>query len=591
VNATADLAVDGYSIVDLFDADTLAALRRFVDALDLPGDLPVLASCNDLGPSAARSVHLALRDLADEAVRRLLPDHEVFLASVITTGSSVGGEVELHQNLTYTDERRYRALLLWAPLVDVDAPNGALCVVPGSHRRTTGVRACGQESLPTRPHQDALRHLAVTVPIRAGQAMLYDAALVHGSHPNSSGSPLPVVALATAPARAGLVHFHIADGQLRGHSVNGDYFTAQSAGEVPCDYPELEPWATAVSAESFGRWLSETPASVPAVEIHAADVGPGIDRPPRISTRHCRGLLPMSPRPALRETALDLRLRRDGFVKFPLIDRASAERLREQYGTLHGWQGSGFEADLTNPDAAYRRRVSEMLGKSLDEVVGDHFADFDPYTRVYLCKWPGQGSDLYLHRDWMYVDEESGDRSYVVWIALQDVTAEEGQIQVLRHSHRIDRMLRGTHLNAEWIQHEEVIRERLLTVPVSAGEALVMDNGLVHCSLANHGGEPRVVAAVGMRPREANLVHYMRRDERTAARLAVDEDFFLSRTPGDLMAAAPPEGAVTVPTAERPLSASDLVKRLNTSPLTLLDNARRFTSRLARKPARVPWAG
>lgn len=299
-------------------------------------------------------------------------------------------------------------------------------------------------------------------------------------------------------------------------------------------------------------------------------------RPPILRSGFAPGLDPISTRRALVDPAADARLRRDGFARVPLIDRPAAERLRELYGELHGWAGDGFEADLNNPDSRYRSAVSQQLGDELDALVSNLFVDFTPFLRLFLCKWPGDNSDLYLHRDWMYVDESGGKRTYVVWIALQDVDSDQGQIQVLRHSHRIDPMLRGTHLNGAWIQHEEAIRTRLLTIPAKAGEALIMDNALVHCSLPNHSGVPRVVAAVGMHPAESSLLHYSRADDHTATRSDVDPEFFLRATPQRLMGGSEPLSPDAVlPTGEVELGADDLVRRLNTSVLTRLDNLRR----------------
>lgn len=573
-----ELATEGYTIVELYDGATVGELRARFDALDIDPDDPFVATCNDLPRETAAAVQRDVVAAARSGLDRLVPHHEPFLAGFITKGRG-GGPVELHQDLTYTDERRYRSVLLWAPLVDVDEGSGALRVIPGSHRWTTGIRPGGVDPQPTAAHREALERRVVTVPLRAGQALLYDAALVHGSGPNVTDEARPAVAIATAPAGADLVHFHVAGpgGEIVGHRVDGRYYEQQSVREVPRGHEPIEAWARAVASDDFERHLGPGASERPVVVVPAPPTPP--QRRPLVTTRRARHLLPVPSRPALADPALDLRLRRDGFVRFPLIDPASARALREQYGRVHGWRGEGFEADLDNEDSEYRRRVSELLAAALDEVVLARFVDHAPFLRVFLCKWPGEGSDLYLHRDWMYVDERAGLRTYVVWIALQDVTGEQGQIQVLRHSHRVDPMLRGTDLNAGWIQCEATIRPRLLTVPVRAGEALVMDNSLVHCSLPNHTDEPRVVAAVGVRPSEAPLVHFRRRDGLTAERFDVDEDFFLTSTPSQLMAAPPDRPVAEVATiGGEELTGDELASRLGSSSLARVDALRRVVA-------------
>jgi len=213
--------------------------------------------------------------------------------------------------------------------------------------------------------------------------------------------------------------------------------------------------------------------------------------------------------------------------------------LREAYSTLHGWVGENFEADLTNTDVDYKRSVSAAVSTALDVPVSSLFVDHEPFLRMFLCKWPGPASDLYLHRDWMYVDEREGHETFVVWIPLQDVGLRDGPLQVLKGSHRYDERLRGTHLNAPWTSHQDVIRPHLEVVPVAVGQAVILNNALVHASLPNLAESGRLVAAVGVRPRGVPLVHFRQNDEGEAERFDIDEHFLIENTPQSLMANPP----------------------------------------------------
>lgn len=277
----------------------------------------------------------------------------------------------------------------------------------------------------------------------------------------------------------------------------------------------------------------------------------------------------------LGDVSLDRQLQRDGFVTFPLLPRDAVDRLREEYGRLRGWSGEGFQSDLVIDDAVYRREVNRAIGEVADAAVSARFEGYTPFLHNFLVKFPGGDSDLYIHRDWMYVDERQGHRTYVAWIALEDITGHNGQLRVLRGSHRLDEMLRGTELIAPWLSHTDVIEERFLSVPVRAGECIVFDNALVHASFPNHTDRPRVAAAVGMRPVAAQLVHFRRRDEHTADRYDVDDDFFCTYTPQGLIAAAPDLPIVEqVPVRTRELSAIDLASELDAGLLPKLDRAR-----------------
>lgn len=283
---------------------------------------------------------------------------------------------------------------------------------------------------------------------------------------------------------------------------------------------------------------------------------------------------------ALRDPRNDARLRRDGFVRIPLLDRPRVAALRAEFLRLRGDVGGGFVPDLLIDDREYRDSASEFLADALDEVATGLFTGYRPFLRNYLCKYPGDGSELYLHQDWMYVDERSGARTYVVWVALEDIDGDNGQLQVLRGSHRLERMLRGTSLVAPWLRHEEVIRDRLLTVPVRAGEALVFDNALVHCSLPNRTDRPRVAAAVALRPLGEHLVHFRGSGSGEAVRYDVDEQFFRHVHPPRLMSSPPDLGVaevIRIDEDDHALAPDALARFLDRPPLARLDRVARWS--------------
>lgn len=283
----------------------------------------------------------------------------------------------------------------------------------------------------------------------------------------------------------------------------------------------------------------------------------------------------------LRDEQMDRRLHRDGFVVMPLCSAAGVAPLRSTFGEIRGWEGDGFQSDLVIEDSDLRRRSSAAIAEFLDDAVTSLFTVHQPFMRSFLCKHPGDASELYVHRDWMYVDERAGAHTYVAWVPLEDVEGANGQLRVLRGSHLFDQELRGTDLIAPWLQHEDVIEERLLSVPVPAGHCVVFDNRLVHASWPNLTSRPRVVAAVGLRPRGSGLVHFRRSGPDTAERFDVDESFFLEYTPQGLIAARPDlPVAETVRLTAPDLSARQLASLVDRTPLGRLDQAHRLTREL-----------
>lgn len=238
--------------------------------------------------------------------------------------------------------------------------------------------------------------------------------------------------------------------------------------------------------------------------------------------------------PALRDPDLDEQLRRHGFATFPLIDRATASRLRAACVDLDDGGGEGAAPDPSSGAGD----ASVAIGAALDAALGSRFLGCEPFFHRVEAAAPGDAGGA-LVQDGMYVDERSGARAYVAWVALEDVVGHNAQLRVLRGSHQLDRHVRGAGLTAPWLRHTEVIEPRLVSVPVPAGHAIVFDSALVHTTFPNHTDRPRIAAAIGLRPAAVELTAFVRLDEQTVQRFDVDEAFFETAAPADLLTVPP----------------------------------------------------
>jgi hypothetical protein len=257
----AEVADRGVAMRSVLTRDEVELLRGEFDALALPSDHGFYASNVHSSRATATILDRRLRSLLQPALTRLVPGHEAFLAAFISKGAERGDRVEYHQDWTYTDERSFRALVVWIPLVDVDEGNGALSVVPGSEHWTTGVRPFTTVQ-PTQGLHDRLDARARTVPMAAGSALFYDPALIHGSSPNSSAAVRPAVAVGLAPVGAPLVHFRVGeDGETIGYRIGADFFTRVEFGHAPDAAERVRAWSAAVTCADVTRGLDAADAS------------------------------------------------------------------------------------------------------------------------------------------------------------------------------------------------------------------------------------------------------------------------------------------------------------------------------------------
>ena len=248
---------------------------------------------------------------------------------------------------------------------------------------------------------------------------------------------------------------------------------------------------------------------------------------------------------------------RDGYVVVPLLGAQEVEALRAEGLALHP-SGSGFATDVEQDDLDLRRRVDAVADRVWQRWLPELFEDHRVFMSSFLIKWPGPGSDLYLHRDTTYVDEDRF-RSLSLWVALDDADEAlgNGPLLVLPGSHRAEEY-RGTNVVPSHRDDDDEILPTLTAVPVRAGEAVIMDNRLLHASGPNTTDRPRVALAGAVAPREADLLHAVALDDGLVGVQRVDDDFYATANPRRL-AADPPTGPfVAVVPARRTGPAPDM---------------------------------
>ncbi|MBB5829536.1 phytanoyl-CoA dioxygenase family protein [Micromonospora carbonacea] len=112
----------------------------------------------------------------------------------------LGEEVRKHTDAAYYATRGYPRVLTVAVCLDPCTEKaGALRVWPGSHRRAIEMIPTDNQG-PVVPDAAAPDTTAVTLVAAPGTVLIWDAALVHASGPNTSGHPRRLLVLGYSPA-------------------------------------------------------------------------------------------------------------------------------------------------------------------------------------------------------------------------------------------------------------------------------------------------------------------------------------------------------------------------------------------------------
>lgn len=133
-----------------------------------------------------------------------------------------GADVRLHRHGALLDESRHAALLVWVPLQDTSRETGCMVVVPGTHR----VRSLTGLEMEEPPE-------AREIPLEAGQALVMDHRLVHGSRPNPTAEERLAVAVLFVPVDAPLWYCHRSERTMDIFQVPDDFYRRWLPGAPP----------------------------------------------------------------------------------------------------------------------------------------------------------------------------------------------------------------------------------------------------------------------------------------------------------------------------------------------------------------------
>jgi len=157
-------------------------------------------------PGVKERIHAFLAERLGPALDRVLLDYEPVSCLYVSKGNDDASLVPAHQDWSFVDEAAHRSLNVWIPLCDTNARNGALSIVEGSHRLPPTMRGTNLPvSLSASPAE--LAPLYSVFPMRAGDVIMYDHRMVHGSVPNRSDRRRTAATAHVVPREAPAVHY------------------------------------------------------------------------------------------------------------------------------------------------------------------------------------------------------------------------------------------------------------------------------------------------------------------------------------------------------------------------------------------------
>ena len=208
-NLQQQLNEKGYVILDLLSKEEIETLQK-----GYPKNIEIEAEnfmpSNYLHDhSLNHQVNQHIKSVLIPKVNELFHNAKCLVGLYYTKPPGTKSSFYMHRDWSIVEESTTNSYNLWAPLIDVDAYNGGLYVVPETHKKTRYRGSPGFHY----PNEGLLRNVLYTLKrqklkVKAGQAVLFFHSLLHGSGPNRTRKARVAAGISIISKTARVIHYH-----------------------------------------------------------------------------------------------------------------------------------------------------------------------------------------------------------------------------------------------------------------------------------------------------------------------------------------------------------------------------------------------
>jgi hypothetical protein len=196
----------GFAVAPLLQPEEVAALRASLDAVmqdfGIGGEgggghrQGYISYYND-DPAYQERVARCVRDALEPTLARVVQGYRVSAGGAFFKPPGADG-AGVHCDFNATADAQAVTFTLWCALDDADEANGAMCMLPGSHKVSGQIIGPGTKPYFHR-YPDKIKARSVPVPVRAGDAVMFQTGMIHWSFPNRTEGMRPAAHIVAVP--------------------------------------------------------------------------------------------------------------------------------------------------------------------------------------------------------------------------------------------------------------------------------------------------------------------------------------------------------------------------------------------------------
>jgi hypothetical protein len=230
---------DGFvklTLLDRADVDGLMSSYKEVAVEHEKIDIPYITTSHSNDAALIHHVDTVLKKVLAPAIDKYLTNYDLLFGNYLIKMPGMASETSPHQDITFVDESTFASVNIWVALQDIDEKNGCMYFLKGSHRLMHTLRPTHSYPWPYEKVIDEIKVRSERFAAKAGDAFIFNHAVIHGSYPNKTNLPRIAAVMAAYHSEAQLLHYYLPEGKknkVQEYSMTKDAFLHFVKGMPP----------------------------------------------------------------------------------------------------------------------------------------------------------------------------------------------------------------------------------------------------------------------------------------------------------------------------------------------------------------------
>ena len=200
---------NGYVLMDIFSERDIDSLQGIYDGNKTGGDRGLQLSVQDKDIGVIKNINCHTQGVSQDLFKKVLLDYDIIYSGFIAKVPEKPNEAGIHRDPTFVDENRYRTMVIWTPLIDVDETNGALYMIRNTNKNDQGYRFFDYgEYVYTTDEAEIQKEFGTLIRMKRGQSLIFDTTTLHFSLKNTTDITRVALSVILKPSESDLLAYY-----------------------------------------------------------------------------------------------------------------------------------------------------------------------------------------------------------------------------------------------------------------------------------------------------------------------------------------------------------------------------------------------